>query len=150
MAFQQSDGGRAAAGFKGTCGDCGVRAAAIATGREYRAVYDELFARSKNLHATSRKKAVKKAEGRKAKASPRAGIFREVMGPYLKEAGADWIPLAYIGSKPVRVREVAARWPDQKLVMSLARHYSAMVNGINLDTWQQHPEKRVYGVWVMP
>jgi hypothetical protein len=150
MLFQYSDGGRAAAGYKGSAGDCGVRAAAIATGREYKKVYDELFRRSKALHSTSRKRSVKRAAARTSKASPRAGVFREVMGPYMLEAGAKWVPLASIGSKPIRVREVAARWPGQRLVMSVARHYSAMVNGVNQDTWQQHPEKRVYGVWVMP
>ena len=36
------DGGRAAAGFKGTTGDCVTRAIAIATGKPYREVYDAL------------------------------------------------------------------------------------------------------------
>ena len=38
------DGGRKAAGFKGKAGDCATRAIAIATGHEYRQVYDRLNA----------------------------------------------------------------------------------------------------------
>src|SRR6516225_2064075 len=40
--FVYDDGGRAAAGFKGTTADCACRAIAIATGKPYREVYDGL------------------------------------------------------------------------------------------------------------
>jgi hypothetical protein len=42
MGFYYSDGGRAAAGFKGETGDCVVRAIAIATEKDYREVYRDL------------------------------------------------------------------------------------------------------------
>jgi hypothetical protein len=42
MDFTYDDGGRAAAGFKGSTGDCVTRAIAIATGKPYREVYDAL------------------------------------------------------------------------------------------------------------
>lgn len=38
--WDEDDGGRAAAGFKGDTGDCVTRAISIATGRPYREVYD--------------------------------------------------------------------------------------------------------------
>jgi hypothetical protein len=38
------DGGRAGAGFVGSTGDCVVHAIAIATGKEYREVYDAIYA----------------------------------------------------------------------------------------------------------
>lgn len=149
--FLPDDGGRAAAGFKGATGDCGVRAAAIATAAPYRDVYRELFDRQKAHHAKSRKRAVKKAAGRSVGASPRGGIWKEVLAPYLVDVhGAEYIPLAGIGKPPVRVRDVAARWPNRRVVMQLARHWSAMVNGVNRDSWEQHPEKRVYAVWILP
>ena len=44
MPFKYSDGGRAAAGYKGTAGDCATRAIALATGKPYQEVYDALFA----------------------------------------------------------------------------------------------------------
>ena len=40
--FKYNDGGRANAGYKGTCGDCAVRAIAIASGKPYKEVYTEL------------------------------------------------------------------------------------------------------------
>ena len=52
MKYQYDDGGRAAAGFKGTTGDCGVRAIAIATDRNYRDVYDEINRIGKKHGAT--------------------------------------------------------------------------------------------------
>jgi hypothetical protein len=39
LSFQYDDGGREAAGFKGSTGDCAVRASAIASGRPYKEVY---------------------------------------------------------------------------------------------------------------
>lgn len=45
MKFVYDDGGRAAAGFKGKkVGDCICRAVAIATGKPYRDVHNELTA----------------------------------------------------------------------------------------------------------
>lgn len=43
MKFQYNDGGRAAAGFKGRCGDCVARSVTIASGRPYEEIYS-LFA----------------------------------------------------------------------------------------------------------
>jgi hypothetical protein len=40
--FVLDDGGRAAAGYKGTAGDCVCRAIAIVTGQPYQQVYDAL------------------------------------------------------------------------------------------------------------
>ena len=40
--FQYDDGGRKDAGYKGTTGDCGTRAIAIAMQRDYKEVYKEL------------------------------------------------------------------------------------------------------------
>ena len=43
MEFIYNDGGRAAAGFKGSAGDCVTRSIAIAAGKPYQEVYDALF-----------------------------------------------------------------------------------------------------------
>lgn len=142
--FIYNDGGRKAAGFKGYTGDCGVRAAAIAVVSDYRETYDALHLRQKAFKATSRRKAVTSRS-----ASPRNGVWKEVMHEHMIDAGAEWVPLAEIGGPVTRVKDVAARWPKGRIVLRLARHYSAMVDGRNHDTWQQHPEKRVYGAWVL-
>ena len=44
VAFQHDDGGRKAAGYKGSAGDCVTRAIAIAAELPYREVYDALAA----------------------------------------------------------------------------------------------------------
>ena len=139
--FVPDDGGRSAAGFRGKASDCGARAAAIVTGRPYADVYAELFARQRGYRAASRRSSV-----RSKGASPREGLWKEVMDAHMRAAGATWVPLASVGAAPVRVRDVAARWPSSLLVLRLARRYSAMVDAVVRDTWDQHPEKLVYGV----
>ncbi len=67
MEFVWNDGGRAAAGFVGIAGDCVVRAIAIATNEDYRAVYETL--------------------GEAALFTPRHGVARSVFHPYLEERG---------------------------------------------------------------
>ncbi len=47
--FIYDDGGRVAAGFKGSTGDCCVRAVAIATGRPYQEIYDAINKVSQKL-----------------------------------------------------------------------------------------------------
>jgi len=143
--FRKDDGGRSAAGFRGTANDCGVRAAAIVTQSDYRSTYDALYALQKAFRGNSRKKAVKAKS-----ASPRKGVWKEVMDDYMTKAGAAWVPMAGIGGDIVRVADVAKRWSRGRIVMRLARHYSAMIDGVNVDTWPQHPNKRVYGAWIMP
>ena len=40
--WEPNDGGRKDAGFRGECRDCVVRSIAIATGMEYRRVYEDI------------------------------------------------------------------------------------------------------------
>ena len=65
MNFVWNDGGRSASGFVGTTGDCVTRAIAVATGRSYREVYDEL--------------------GQRALKSPRNGVPVDVAEAYLAD-----------------------------------------------------------------
>ena len=55
--YQYNDGGREAAGFKGKAGDCVVRAIAIASGRDYATVYNEVNQLSENERGAKRSKA---------------------------------------------------------------------------------------------
>lgn len=141
--FVHNDGGRLAAGFKGSAGDCGVRAAAIVSRRSYREVYDELFAMQ--CEYISRKRKLKNK-----KASPRNGVYRDVLHDYMTANGATYIAFAGIGKPPIRVFQVAAHYSQRRLILRLARHYSTLIDGCNHDTWYQHPEKRVYSIWIMP
>lgn len=59
MGFVYDDGGRGAAGFKGAAGDCVTRALAIATGKPYLEVYDDLHAATEHYAATRRDRTAK-------------------------------------------------------------------------------------------
>jgi len=54
--FVCHDGGRAAAGYKGSTGDCVTRSIAIATGQPYLEVYDALNELGQNERIGKRKK----------------------------------------------------------------------------------------------
>ena len=143
VTFLVHDGGRAEAGFRGEAGDCGVRALALASGLSYRDAYDTLFAFQRAYVARTRML-------RGSSASPRDGVWKEVMCEVSRTLGAEWTPLSSVGGPVVRVGDVRLRWPEGRVVMRLARHYSAMIDGVNVDTWEQDPGKRVHGVWVFP
>lgn len=67
MEFIFHDGGRAAAGYKGTTGDCVTRSIAIATGKTYQEVYDALN------HLAMRERIGRRQRKR---SSSRTGVFR--------------------------------------------------------------------------
>ena len=73
--FTYNDGGRAASGRKGTAGDCGVRAMAIALGLDYDACYKELAQANKD---NGRAKSV------------RSGIMKDVYAAVLNRYGWAW------------------------------------------------------------
>ena len=50
--FKYNDGGRELAGYKGKTGDCVTRAIAIATGKPYQEVYDNLVLWAKDYSLT--------------------------------------------------------------------------------------------------
>lgn len=115
IAHVWNDGGRAAAGFKGTTGDCVVRAIAIATQRPYKAVYDEF----KTLLGIGN--------------SPREGILPEMYKAYLLAAGWHWQPTMYIG-KGCQVHLHPSELPSGILIVRLSRHLTTMLNGVIHDT----------------
>ena len=56
MKFVFHDGGRTAAGYKGSTGDCVTRSIAIVTGRPYQEVYDALNELGRSERISKRKK----------------------------------------------------------------------------------------------
>jgi hypothetical protein len=124
MRFIYNDGGREAAGFKGSAGDCVVRAIAIATLIPYREVYDELaqgMANSRGRHKT---------RGRR---SAREGVFRDVYEPFLESYGWLWTPTMQIGSGcQVHLRK--GELPNGRLVVRVSKHVTAVINGVIYDT----------------
>ena len=85
MNYKHNDGGRQDAGFKGTAGDCGTRAMAIALGLDYKTVYKEL--------------AQANADNGRAK-SARNGINKDIYSEVLKRYGWVWMQSPkFIGRK---------------------------------------------------
>lgn len=142
MTFIYNDGGRAAAGFKGTTGDCAVRAIAIATGTPYAKVYDDINAIGA-LERTGRRK--------RGKSNARTGVYKQAVHRYMRMIGWVWTPTMGIGTGcTVHLR--ADELPSGRIVTNLSKHYSAVINGVINDLYDPSREgtRCVYGYWSKP
>ena len=129
MRYVFSDGGRAAAGFRGTTDDCAVRAVSIATGMPYREVYDGLF--------------------ELAGKSPRKGVLRKHVEKFLHGGGAwKWTQTMGIGTG-CKVHLTDDELPSGTLIVSLSKHYAAVVDHTIYDNHdpQRDGTRCVYGYW---
>ncbi len=135
------DGGRFAAGFKGSAGDCGTRAIAIATGMPYRDVYELL----KQYGAKERMTAKVRARGR---SHPRTGMWMHTMRKVMADLGFEWVGTMQIGSG-CRVHLREDELPAGRLVVRLSRHYAAVIDGKLHDTYDSSRDgtRCVYGYW---
>jgi hypothetical protein len=125
MQFQHNDGGRKDAGFTGKIqpGDCVCRAIAIATGKPYRKVYDEI---------NSRAKAGRKGS-RKSRSTARNGAFKEVYKPLLEEWGWKWVATMQIGQGcKVHLRE--DELPNATIICRVSKHLTCVKDGVIHDT----------------
>lgn len=142
MTYVHTDGGRAAAGFKGEAGDCACRAVAIATGLPYIEVYDRLNALGKSERTGKRKRGTSNA---------RTGVYRTAMHKLMDSLGWQWTPTMHIGSGcTVHVR--ADELPAGRLILSLSKHYAAFIDGALHDNHDSSRmgERCVYGYWKEP
>lgn len=124
--FQHDDGGRAAAGFKGSAGDCVVRAVAIASGRSYAEIYRAL------ADGNGSERSI---EGRVMGRTARDGIHvrRQWFKDYMRSLGFVWTPTMGIGTG-CKVHLCASELPSGRLVVSVSKHYTAMIDGVVHDT----------------
>lgn len=139
MQFIYDDGGRAAAGYKGSAGDCVTRAIAIATGKPYQEVYDALHVGIKES-STGRSRAAKRA-ARKG-ASPRNGVNRRVYQRYLESLGWRWVPTMKIG-QGCKVHLVAEELPAGRIIARVSHHICAVIDGVIYDTHDPQREAHV-------
>ncbi len=139
--YRYNDGGRAAAGFKGSAGDCVARSIAIASGLPYAEVYKRLAAG---------RGAQRAGKLGKRSASARSGISvgRKWFKDYMAELGAVWVPTMTIGSG-CKVHLNAHELPAGRLVVSVSKHYTAMIDGVVHDTFDPRRDtgRCVYGYW---
>ena len=139
MTFRYNDGGRSAAGFKGTTGDCVTRSIAIATGTPYRQVYDELSALGKEERIGKRKP---------RRSHARTGVYRETIRKYLLSHGWRWTPTMQIG-QGCRVHLRADELPRGRLIVSVSRHLTTVIDGVIHDTFDPSRQgtRCVYGYY---
>lgn len=143
LAFCRHDGGRAAAGFKGTAGDCVTRAIAIATGRPYADVYAAL-----NAAATKERPGARARKQKGKRSSARTGIFWPTVRRYMESIGWVWVPTMQIGSG-CKVHLRADELPAGRLVVNVSRHCVAVLDGVLYDTEDSSRDGKrcVYGYY---
>jgi hypothetical protein len=140
MRWVENDGGRMLAGFKGGTGDCVVRAIAIAARKPYREVYDRI---QKEGRAERRGTRGKRSNARMGVYTKRAWFKR-----YMAELDFVWEPTMTIGSG-CKVHLRADQLPPGRLIVSLSRHYAAVIDGVVHDSHDptREGERCVYGYW---
>src|SRR6266852_3502354 len=88
MKFIRDDGGRSDAGYEGKSGDCVCRAIAIATGKPYQQVYDDLNVVKAGMRQTRRVRG----------SASRTGVCRVVYDRYLESLGWEFVATMGIGT----------------------------------------------------
>jgi hypothetical protein len=139
MKFQYNDGGRSAAGYKGSTGDCICRAIAIATGMPYQMVYDLLNEHAAEQRITRRQR---------KRGSARTGIYRNTIRRVMEELGWQWTPTMGIGTGcKVHLRD--GELPDGRLIVSVSKHMVAVIDQVTHDTHDCSRDgfRCVYGYW---
>lgn len=126
MTWIFDDGGRAAAGYRGWTRDCTVRAIAIATGRPYAQVYDDLL----------------------GSGGGRRGVSSLRTRRYLADMGWWWAPTMRVGTG-CRVHLRAEELPPGRLIVRVSHHLTAVIEGIVHDLYDptRQGTRCVYGLW---
>ena len=134
MQFQYNDGGRLASGYKGSTRDCVVRAVTIVSELPYQEVYDALSEGCRNQRLT--KRSVKKSSARNG-----VNVKRKWFKDYMKAIGFTWTPTMLIGSG-CKVHLTDGELPSGRLIVSVSRHYTSVIDGVIHDT--HDPQREVY------
>lgn len=149
MKFVFNDGGRSKY-FSGTAGDCVTRAVAIASGKDYKEVYDILAEGNAKQRVTVRTRRSKRAMRTAKKLTADHGISttRKWFKDYMKSIGFVWTPTMLIGSG-CKVHLKEDELPKGRIICRVTRHYVAVIDGVIHDTHDcSRDETRcVYGYW---
>ena len=141
--FKYDDGGRAAAGRKGTAGDCVCRAVAIAAGIDY----EQAYAMLAEGHQTQRRSKHQKTRNGKTASQ---GIYtnRKWFKDLMHSLEFDWTPTMQIGSG-CKVHLKADELPEGRLICSVSKHVCAVIDGVVHDTHDPSRDgtRCVYGYW---
>lgn len=140
MEFIFNDGGRAAAGFKGTTGDCVCRAIAIAAQLPYKEVYDLINQYGKQERVGKKKK---------GRSNARTGVYKPTIRKVMEHLGWKWVPTMKIG-QGCKVHLKADELPAGRLVVNLTKHCTAVIDGVLHDIYDCSREETrcVYGYFI--
>jgi hypothetical protein len=135
--FISNDGGRKAAGYQGEAADCVTRAIAIVTEKPYQEVYDALnkLAQGERITKTHRKRS-----------SSRTGMSAKTARKYLQSLGYTFTSTMGIGTG-CKVHLKADELPSGRLVVSVSKHWVAVIDGVIHDTHNpdRDGQRCVYG-----
>jgi hypothetical protein len=147
LGFHLNDGGRAAAGFKGSAGDCVVRSIAIATQLPYLQVYEELN-QANVLYANLRNDKLARHLNKRG-SSPRNGSHRKVFHDYILTHGFIWVPTMKVGAG-CQVHLRANELPRGTLIVKVSKHLTTVMDGIIHDTHNpaRGGQRCVYGYYL--
>jgi hypothetical protein len=153
-----NDGGRAAAGYKGSAGDCVCRSIAIASGLPYKTIYQRLAEETANQRASKRTK--KRSRSARDGINTKRKWFRE----FMRDLGFRWVSCMNIGSG-CKIHLADGELPMGRLAVRVSRHYTAVINGIIHDTFDPQRDESwiiepggkqtkiggrcVYGYWIL-
>ena len=137
LGFNYNDGGRSKYYSTEKVGDCVCRAISIATGKDYKEVYDLINEMSKKKKTGKRKTKVSNA---------RNGVYRTTYQKLLESLGWEWHPTMGIGTgctMHMRKEEL----PTGTIIVSLSRHLSCVIDGVVNDTYDctRDGNRCVYG-----
>lgn len=136
MKWVYNDGGRGRYFSAENVGDCATRAIAIATGMDYKEVYDRLGEKQKSVGKVK---------------SARNGVTRDNYKALMRELGWKWHPTMGIG-QGCTVHLRAEELPAGRLVVQVSKHVVAVIDGTIHDTYDPSRDgsRCVYGYWTPP
>jgi hypothetical protein len=139
MKFEPMTAGSKQAGFKGSTGDCVVRAIAIALELPYREVYDAINAAAKSEKPRTSGK----------RSNSRTGVFKQTYRKWLEDRGWKFIATMGVGTG-CKVHLRSDELPKGRLIVKVSRHLSAVIDGVIHDTHDpsRNGKRCVYGYYI--
>jgi hypothetical protein len=141
MKYEYNDGGRSEAGYKGSTGDCVVRAISIASQRPYEEVYELVNSYASNEYKSRVSK----------KSNARTGVRKNTVRKMMQDLGFVWTPTMKVGSG-CKVHLVESELPEGRLVVQVSKHITAVIDKVIYDTYDPSRDgtRCVYGYWRLP
>jgi hypothetical protein len=123
--------------------DCVIRSISIVTGRNYHSVYTDLQTFAKTLNNSKRE--------RGDHTNLTTGVHIRVWKRYLKQLGFKYVSTMKIG-QGTKVHLRGDELPKGKLIVSVSRHLTAVIDGVIHDTFDpsRNGKRCVFSYFIMP